>query len=176
MALDHTPPADSGATDKRAELSKCNNHERQWFGGVNNTVKILAMQAEGLKLNGDATLEQINALANKVEEAKATYTTDWSAMAENMRANNRVTALQQATTKWNTVLTMVVEAAKAIDNVKQVRTGTKNKPGNTGTAGSGGSRSVVSNKSNTPTVPTAAAKTSSDTTGGGGEPTLMRTS
>ncbi len=133
MTLEYTPPENTGGgntdggTDKRAELSKCNNHERQWFGNVNNKVRILAMQAESLKINSDATMDQMDMLASKLEDARQAYVADWSATAEAMRSAGRATALTQATTKWNTIITQLLTASQAVEAVKQERLGTKKK-------------------------------------------------
>ncbi len=170
MGLDHTPPEDSGGgTDRRAELSKCNNHERQWFGGMGNKIKVLAMQAEGLKLNTNASLDQINTLATKLEEVKQTYTTDWTAMAESMRAGGRSTALAQATTRWNTAHTQLVDAAQTVEVFRRSKLGTREKVGQaSGSTPSTATPTIRTGPKNTP------AATSQDQTKTTEEPDLMK--
>ncbi len=80
-----------------------------------------------LKINSDAAMGQRDMVAGTREDAGQAYGADWSATAEGMRSAGRATALTQATTKWNTIITQLLTASQAVEAVKQERLGTKKK-------------------------------------------------
>ncbi len=125
--INRTPPPEG---DGKTELSRCNNDERKWLAATASRAQVLAMKAKGLGMNEVATRKQVEELQEEIEGLRTSASTDWAAVANNMRVKAREEALAQATTKWAGVVRILTEAAADTEAKKQrLGTGTRAKEG-----------------------------------------------